>query len=103
MSIVKAELAKSTRKNKQYKVLLFDRQGNKKRTVHFGSPMPSYPDHKDPERKASYISRHRKREDWNKSGIETAGFWSKHLLWNRPTVKQSIKDIERRFNITIST
>lgn len=103
MLIKRAELSKSKRKNKQYQVILFDKQDNKKKTVHFGSPMESYPDHKDPDRKASYLSRHKKREDWNKSGIGTAGFWSRWMLWNKPTIQESIKDIERRFNISVST
>ena len=51
--------------------------------------------------KNAYISRHRVNENWNKSGIKTAGFWSKHILWNKPTIQQSIKDTEKRFNIKI--
>ena len=36
-------------------------------------------------------------EDWNKSGTKTAGFYSKHVLWNKPTLKESIDDINKRF------
>ncbi len=25
--------------------------------------------------------------------INSAGFWSKHLLWNKPTIKESYADI----------
>ena len=52
-------------------------------------------------RKKAYIIRHKKREDWTKSGIHTSGFWSRHLLWNKPTIEESIKDIEDKFNIKI--
>lgn len=52
-------------------------------------------------RKEAYLSRHRKREDWTKSGIHSSGFWAKNLLWNKPTIEESIKDIEKRFNIKI--
>ena len=52
-------------------------------------------------RKQAYISRHASREDWNKSGMKTAGFWSRWLLWNKPTLEESIRDTEKRFNIKI--
>ena len=56
---------------------------------------------KDESRKQAYISRHTSREDWNKSGIETRGFWSRWLLWNKPSLEESIRDTEKRFNIKI--
>lgn len=52
-------------------------------------------------RKRAYIQRHKSRENWTKSGIHTSGFWSKHILWNLPTIKESIKDVEKKFNIKI--
>ena len=56
----------------------------------------------DDNKKKAYIARHSNRsEDWNKSGILTKGFWARWLLWNKPTLEQSIKDIEKRFNIKI--
>lgn len=74
--------------------------GNK--TVHFGaSSYQSYEVHKDPERKKRYENRHKSRENWSKSGIKTAGFWSKWILWNKPSLRGSIKDTENRFNIKI--
>jgi len=67
--------------------------------VYFGaSGYEHYSDgHKDPERKEAYIKRHRKNEDWTKSGIDTPGFWSRWLLWNLPTIKASYDDIKKRF------
>ena len=55
--------------------------------------------HKDEERRQRYIKRHEKNESkfWNKSGIDTAGFWSRWLLWNKPTIKESYEDIKKRF------
>jgi hypothetical protein len=38
-------------------------------------------------------------ENWLKSGIDTAGFWSRWLLWNKPTIKESYMDIKKRFNL----
>ena len=55
--------------------------------------------HKDEARKQRYINRHKKNETWTKSGIDTRGFWSKWLLWNLPSIKESYQDIKKRFNI----
>ena len=52
-------------------------------------------------KKKRYIARHKVRENWEKSGIKTAGFWSKHLLWSEPTLTGSIKKIENKFNVNI--
>lgn len=75
---------------------------NPKQTIHFGSAFHSdYTVHKDKRRKQLYIIRHRKRENWNKSGIRTAGFLSRWLLWNKPSLEESIKNIEKNFNVRI--
>ena len=31
------------------------------------------------------------------SGVKTAGFWSKNVLWNKPTLKSSVDDINKKF------
>ena len=56
-----------------------------------------YTIHKDEKRKLRYISRHKNNENWGKSGINTAGFWCRWLLWNLPTIQDSYKDIKQRF------
>lgn len=90
-------LKKSHLKNKKWRIVFPDNK-----SVDFGHrAYEDYTFHKDETRKKSYISRHKSSENWNKSGIRTAGFWSKHLLWNKPSLLQSIIDIERRFNVTI--
>ena len=90
-------LQKSPKTDKKFVVKV----GNKH--VHFGAEGYSdYTKHKDPARKQRYIQRHQKRENWNKSGMGTAGFWSKHLLWNKPTLEASKKDIEKRYNVKIN-
>jgi hypothetical protein len=89
---------------KKYKVTVIKSNGTKK-TVQFGAK--GYKDftlhNKDlrDEKKNRYLKSHKPRENWNKSGINTAGFWSRWLLWNKPTISESIKDIEKRFNIKI--
>ena len=68
------------------------------RKVFFGaSGYSDYTIHKDDERKLRYIKRHQERENWGKSGINTAGFWSRWLLWNLSTIEASYRDIKKRF------
>ena len=50
--------------------------------------------HGDEERKKKYLARHKARENWTKSGLDTAGFWSRWLTWNKSSISASIKDIE---------
>ena len=89
-------LQKSNHPNKKLMVTI----GNK--TVHFGAKNYSdFTKHKDRSRMHRYSNRHRSRENWSKSGIKTAGFWSKWILWNKPSLLASIKDTEKRFNIII--
>ena len=77
------------------------------KTIHFGAKgYQNYGGigkerHLDEERKERYINRHKQRENWTKSGINTAGFWSRWLLWNKPTIHQNITDIQQRFNVKI--
>ena len=95
-----AYLQKSTRDGKKYMVTIIG-DGTKK-TVHFGADGYSdYTKHKDPDRMKLYTDRHKSRENWTKSGINTAGFWAKWILWNKPTLSESVSDTSRRFGITI--
>ena len=65
--------------------------------VQFGSAGYSdYTKHKDTERKQRYINRHKNNEVWNKEGIKTAGFYSKNVLWNKPSLKGSIDDLNKK-------
>ena len=89
-------LSRSSNPRKKYMVKV------KNKTVHFGAKgMSDYTIHKDLERKQRYIDRHRLREDWTKSGIDTAGFWSRWLLWGEPTLRESIRKIEDKFGLKI--
>ena len=56
------------------------------KTVSFGQKGASdYAKHKDNERNYAYVDRH-KNEDLTKSGVKAAGWMSKHVLWNKPTL-----------------
>jgi len=94
-------MKRSNKSDKKYMVIITDNKG-KKKTVHFGAKGYSdYTKHKDAERKGRYITRHKAKENWSKSGINKPGFWSRWILWNKPGLKTSIKDTERRFKIKI--
>ena len=89
-------LSKSTRDAKKYMVKV------ENKTIHFGQAGASdYTKHKDSDRKERYLSSHRNRENWTKSGIKTAGFWSRWLLWGEPTITASINKIQKKFNVKI--
>jgi hypothetical protein len=97
---IEITLKKSTRKNK--KMMAIITKPGLKKTIHFGAiGYSDYTKHKSNDRKERYISRHKPRENWGKSGLLTAGFWSKHILWNKPSLVSSIKDTSNKFNIKI--
>jgi len=51
-------------------------------------------------KKKAYLNRHSKlNENWNDS--HTPAFWATNLLWNKPTLSKSIKDISLGYNIKI--
>ena len=94
------------KRQKRHKICFsssFKRVPTQQRTkpcVQFGDKSYSnYTIHKDPKRKANYIKLHKKRESW--TNPHTPGFWAKHLLWNKPTIEASIKDIKKKFKIKV--
>lgn len=94
-----AKLTKLRGGKKKFTVVVSD--DNKTATIHFGARGYSdYTMHADPTRKKRYIARHQAREDW--TNPLTAGFWSRWLLWNLPTIQQSINDINHRFGIVFA-
>lgn len=69
-------------------------------TVRFGAVGYSdFTKHHDTKRKTLYLTRHRANEDWGYSGRFTAGFWSRWILWNQPSVGASLADVRRRFGL----
>ena len=84
---------KSDKPEKKYYIIT-----NSGRKIYFGAAgMSDFTHHKNESRKNLYINRHKKNENWGNSGIDTAGFWSRWLLWNKPTIKESYDDIKQRF------
>jgi hypothetical protein len=66
------------------------------RTVKFGRRGYSdYTIHKDRSRMLRYLVRHRRREHWMYAGRYTAGFWSRWLLWSKPSLRNAARRTER--------
>ena len=87
-------ITKPSNPNKKYKAIVED--GDKTKTIHFGaSGYSDYTIHKDPSRKERYLKRHRKNENWDDP--KSAGFFSKHLLWNMTSFQDSFKDMKKKF------
>jgi len=95
---MKVIIKKSTIPKKKYTAIFYDGE-KKKKTVHFGaSGYSDFLKHKDEERKKRYIDRHKARENW--SDPMTAGALSRFILWNKPTLRASIADYKKRFNLS---
>jgi hypothetical protein len=92
-------LKKSTNPQKKYMVWVDGK------TIHFGaSGYSDFTKHKDPERMQRYALRHsRGGETWSRAGMKTAGFWSRWLLWNKPSLAQSKKDMAARFHLAFKS
>jgi hypothetical protein len=87
---------RSLKKGKKFDAV-FDKDGREK-VVSFGAAgMSNYTKHKDSKRMRRYLTRHRKREDWNKP--DTPGALSRWVLWNKPSFEDSLADFKKRFNL----
>ena len=94
-------LIKSPRVNKKFRVIFGD-----KTHVDFGQKGYSdYTIHKDPERMKRYLVRHSRghREQWGLKGIKTAGFWSRWLLWSKPSLSGAKNLIKKKFGVYTSS
>ena len=86
-------IKKSPRKDKKLEAIV-----DGKKTVPFGATGYSdYTLHTNPERKQRYIDRHKNNEDWGRSGIASAGFYSRWVLWNKPSISSSIQDLNKKY------
>lgn len=121
---MRVKLIKSPNPKKKYRVIFEDGD-----TVDFGGKGYSdFTLHKNPLRMRSYLIRHGaspyisaslkkeknpKRvlngllnvsnshlENWKPSGIKTAGFWSRWLIWSVPSMNGAKKLMSKKFNIT---
>jgi len=94
-------MSRSDQAGKKYMVELQTDAGRRK-TIHFGdASMKDYTlfsAAERAERKKAYIARHAANENWRDP--ETAGFWSRHILWgDTPNVQENLKLTLSRFKL----
>tara|TARA_R110000823_G_scaffold5727_2_gene22603 strand:- start:327 stop:623 length:297 start_codon:yes stop_codon:yes gene_type:complete len=78
----------------------FYKDGKKIKTTSFGAyGMSDYTIHKDLKRKALYLARHKKRENWN--DFYSAGSLSRWILWNKTTLNSSLLSYLKKFKLKI--
>ena len=82
------------------------------KVVRFGlRGFSDYTLHKDPQRMKRYVMRHggilprgtkdmlrvrrSSKENWSRQGVETAGFWSRWLLWSSPSLNKAAQHTSR--------
>ena len=86
-------ISKSNRKDKKFKAVI-----DNKKTIHFGAAgYTDYTTNKRDDKKANYINRHKKNENWN--NYMTAGFYAKNILWNKTSIQESVKDTNNKFKM----
>ena len=91
-------IKKSTRSGKKKMAVFENKNTSRKKTIHFGQAGASdFTKHKDKERRSRYLSRHKKRENWNK--CDTAGALSRWVLWNKPSMNGSISSFKKKFSL----
>ena len=117
------KLSKSPKSDKKFRIVT-----PSGRSIDFGAK--GYSDftlHKNPQRMRLYVQRHGGRipnnvlkesnnstiikrmlhvksstkENWSQSGLDTAGFWSRWLLWSFPDLLSAKQYISKTFNIHI--
>jgi len=75
----------------------FEKDGRTKTTSFGAKGMDDYTKTHDAEQKERYRTRHAK--DMKTNDPTRAGYLSWWILWNKPTIKASIADYKKRFNL----
>ena len=93
---MKVTIRPSKNKLKKYDAV-FEGEGIHK-TIPFGAKgYDDFTKTKNEAQKDLYIKRHTARENFNDP--MTAGALSRWILWNKPTLQESIKDFKNKFSI----
>ncbi len=113
---MKVKLLRSPNKEKKYRVEFMNPDTGRKNTVDFGQYGASdYTIHKDYLRMLRYLHRHTNPNDWvgvsnkniehvrsskeNWNNPTTAGFWSRWLLWSKPSLSEAKQFMSKKFGI----
>ena len=91
-------IGKSTRAGKKMMAIFYDEAKKKIKTTHFGaSGYEDYTTHGEIQRKMNYLARHKAREDWE--DYMSSGSLSRWILWNKPSLSESINDYINKFKL----
>lgn len=88
----------STKSDKKY-MATFETDSGRTKTTHFGQAGATdfIRSGGDVERKARYLARHKANENWNLP--TSAGSLSRYVLWNKTSLRESIKDFKSKFGL----
>jgi len=88
----------SPNKLKKYRAVFINLKTNKEKKTDFGQAGANdYTITGDEEAKKRYLKRHAK--DLNTKDPTRAGYLAIFILWNKKTLKASIQDYKKRFNL----
>ena len=105
-------ITRSPNRLKKFRAIVSD--GSRTTSVDFGQAGASdYTLHKEFPRMVRYVARHAHpsdlegvrniervnstKERWGIDGIRTAGFWSRWLLWSKPSLRGAARGVESKF------
>lgn len=89
---------KSRRKEKKWDAVFVTQEGKEIRTAFGQRGYSDFTKNKNVTRRARYLDRHRgMNENWNDP--TSAGALSRWILWNKPTIKGSVRDFKKRFDV----
>lgn len=94
----KIYLTPAKSKMKKYDANIIYSSGKTKKISFGAKGYSDYTIHNDPVRKSNYIKRHSPNEIWD--ALNPASF-SRFLLWNKPSLSDSIRDFEQKFKVKI--
>ena len=87
-------LKKSNRKGKRFVIVMGDH------SHHFGSDVgKTFIDGRTQKEKEAWIARHKNDKNWDNK--HSSIYHSRFLLWHKPTLKEAIKDYEKKHNVKI--
>ena len=96
---IHANLIKSPRKNKAYRMVFTNNKHEVISYTDFGSSMSNYTTHGDEERKRRFLTRFRGLIEKYKDEPTAPMTLSKWVLWNQKTVEESFKDYKRHYGL----
>jgi len=93
---MRVNITKSDKPEKRM-MAIFTQDNGRTKTIYFGSSEgKAFVDHKDEQVKSAWLARHKVRGTFEKP--MSASALARWVLWNKPSLKDSIIDFKKRFN-----